>query len=281
MRIAVLTDSTAYLPEHLVQMHDIHIVPLSVIFGEEAYREELDVSTEQFYQRMGSEKELPKTSQPPIGVFVQELEHIRNNYDACICIHLSSGISGTYQTAISAGAMVEGLEVKVFDSEISCMVQGFYVLEAAQMAEQGATLDEIFARLNEMKTSMKAYFMVDDLNNLQKGGRLSSAQALVGSLLQVKPILHFQDKIIVPFEKIRTRKKALARIIGMLEEDAEKSTVEKVTFIHANDLESAQNLKMSFEEKYPEVKTDISHFGPVIGTHLGEGALGIGWYCKK
>ena len=281
MRIAVLTDSTAYLPKHLVDAQHIHIVHLSVIFGEEAYQEELDLSTEAFYQRMRSEKELPKTSQPPIGAFLEAFKRIRENYDACICIHLSSGISGTYQSAVSAGEMMEGLVVRAFDSEISCMVQGYYAIEAAKLAEQGASLDEIMARLDQMKESMKAYFMVNDLGNLQKGGRLSNTQALVGSLLQVKPILNFDNKVIVPFEKIRTKKKALARIIGMLEEDAKRVSVEQVTFIHANDLESAKSMRRDFEEKYPEVKTDISHFGPVIGTHLGEGALGVGWYWKN
>ena len=278
MKVAVLTDSTAYIPASLLKQYSIYTVPLSVTFGNESYREEMDISTAQFYERMRHEKELSKTSQPPIGVIVDKLEEISEKYDACICIHLSSGISGTYQSVLSAGNMVENLQVFAFDSEISCMAQGFYVLEAAKCIEQGETIEKMMDKLAKMKQHMRAYFMVDDLSNLQKGGRLSSAQALVGSLLQVKPVLHFQDKVIVPFEKIRTRKKALARILNLLDEDAEAGTVQKVTFIHANDYNSAAEMQAAFHEKYPHIETDISYFGPVIGTHLGEGALGVGWY---
>jgi len=281
MKTAILTDSTAYIPDNLLEQYNIYTVPLSVIFKEETYRESIDLSTDAFYEKMRNTPELPKTSQPPIGLIVETMEEISKAHDACICIHLSSGISGTYQSAISAGEMVEGLLVYGFDSEVSCMAQGFYVLEAARMAQDGHTPEAICKRLAEMKKTLRAYFMVDDLKNLQKGGRLSSAQALVGSMLQVKPILHFENKVIVPFAKIRTRKKALANIIGMLEDDAATGKVAEVTFIHANALESAQELQTAFKEKFPDVKTNISIFGPVIGTHLGEGALGIGWYLNE
>ncbi|WLV23988.1 DegV family protein [Aciduricibacillus chroicocephali] len=281
MKTAVLTDSTAYIPDNLLEQYNIYTVPLSVNFESETYREGLDLSTEAFYEKMRSTPELPKTSQPPIGLIVETLEEISKEHDACICIHLSSGISGTYQSVLSAGTMVEELEVFGFDSEISCMAQGFYVLEAAKMAQDGETPDVICARLAEMKKTLRAYFMVDDLKNLQKGGRLSSAQALIGSMLQVKPILHVENKVIVPFAKIRTRKKAIATIMGMLEEDAATGKLAKVTFIHANALEMVKELQMAFSEKFPEVETILSTFGPVIGTHLGEGALGIGWYLNE
>jgi len=278
MSIAVMTDSTAYIPEDLLNAYQIYTVPLSVQFGEESYREEIDISTEAFYHKVKLSKDFPKTSQPPIGLILEKYEEISKKHDACISIHLSSGISGTYQTAASAGNMVSGFKVYPFDSEISAMAQGFYVVEAAKMARDGETAEAILARLEKMKEQMHAFFMVDDLGNLQRGGRLSSAQAIVGSLLQVKPILHFQDKVIVPFEKIRTQKKAIARIMGMLEADAEADRVEKVTFIHANNVEAAKQMEADFKEKHPDLETLISYFGPVIGTHLGEGALGVAWY---
>lgn len=130
-----------------------------------------------------------------------------------------------------------------------------------------------------MKKTMRAYFMVDDLAHLQRGGRLSGAQALIGSLLQVKPILHFDDKVIVPFEKIRTRKKAMRRIVEMLKEDAAKMPLE-AAIIHANRPEDAEKWRAELQEELPEVDFTISHFGPVIGTHLGEGSLGLGWVKK-
>lgn len=281
MKVAVMTDSTAYIPADVRDKHDIHMVPLSVVFDDSSYQEEIDITTEEFYEKMKGIKGLPTTSQPSIGYVTQKLEELAKEYDAVISIHLSSGISGTCQTVASAGEMVEGIDVYAYDSEMSCMVQGFYTLEAAEMAKQNKTPEEILKRLDKMKESMRAYFMVDDLTNLQRGGRLSGAQALVGSLLQIKPILHFSDKLIVPFEKIRTSKKAISRIIGMLEEDAAKGKQLRVVFIHANNESSAIKLRDDFLEKYPDMDTSISYFGPVIGTHLGEGAIGVGWYVKK
>lgn len=280
MKIAVMTDSTSYIPAKVREDLHIHMVPLSVTFGEDTYREELDITSEEFYKKLKEHKSLPTTSQPSIGYITDKLEQLAEDYDAVISVHLSSGISGTYDTVASASTMVDGIKVHAFDSEVSCYVQAFYVLEAVQLVKENKTPEEIIARLDQMKTNMKAYFMVDDLTNLVRGGRLSNAQALVGSLLQVKPILHFVDKKIVPFEKIRTRKKALSRIIGMVEAEAEAGKDLKVTFIHGNNEASAKEIEADFNAKYPHVETVVSHFGPVIGTHLGEGAVGVGWYEK-
>ncbi|XQY91526.1 DegV family protein [Metabacillus sp. HB246100] len=280
MKTAILTDSTAYIPKHIREQYNIHMIPLSVIFGSETYQEEVEITAEEFFAEMKQHQELPTTSQPPVGEFVELFEALSKEYDAVISIHLSSGISGTYNGALTAGTMVEGIKVYPFDSEISCMVQGFYALEAAELAEDGAEPEKIMERLNEMKRSMRAYFMVDDLTNLQRGGRLSGAQALIGSLLQVKPILHFVDKVIVPFEKIRTKKKALNRVYELFHEDASQEIPMRAVIIHANRPDEVEGIKRDLEQKYPHVEFMISYFGPVIGTHLGEGAIGLGWYKK-
>jgi DegV family protein with EDD domain len=279
MKTAVVTDSTAYIPKELREQYNIHMIPLSVIFGNESYREEIDISAEQFYEEV-KRRELPTTSQPPVGEFVELFENLAKEYDAVISIHLSSGISGTYQGSVTAGNMVDHIKVYPFDSEISCMVQGMYALEAAKMAQQGKDPQDIIARLNEMKQSTRAYFMVDDLSHLQRGGRLSGAQAFIGSLLQVKPLLHFVDKVIVPFEKIRTRKRAMKRIVELLAEDAKSGEAYQAAIIHANREEEAKKWKAELEVQFPNVEFMISYFGPVIGTHLGEGAMGLGWVKK-
>ncbi|MFJ7977678.1 DegV family protein [Peribacillus sp. NPDC096379] len=278
MKTAVVTDSTAYIPELIRKQFHIHMVPLQVVIGDEAYREEIDITADEFYDVVKTEDKLPTTSQPPTGLFIEKYEQLAKEYDAVVSIHLSSGISGTYQGAISAGDMVEGLDVYAFDSEISCYVQGFYVLEAAKMALDGKGPDEILARLEVIKQSARAYFMVDDLAHLQRGGRLNSAQVLIGSLLQVKPILHFVDKVIVPFEKIRTRKKAMKRIADLLGQDVAQGGMYKAVIIHAKREEEAKDWKEELEAIYPNVEFDISYFGPVIGTHLGEGSMAMGWY---
>ena len=279
MKTAVVTDSTAYLSKDVAEQLNIYIIPLNVIFGEESYQEELELSADQFYEEV-KQKELPKTSQPPIGQFIQLFERLAADYDAVISIHLSSGISGTYQGAVSAGNMVDGIQVYAFDSEISCMAQGFYVMEAAKMAADGKDPEAIIARLDEMKQSTRAYFMVDDLSHLKRGGRLSSAEALIGGLLQVKPLLHFENKVIVPFEKIRTRKKAMKRIVELLQEDVKSGANYQASIIHANREEEAIAWKKELQVECPNVEFSISYFGAVIGTHLGEGSMGLAWTKK-
>ncbi|WP_045518229.1 DegV family protein [Neobacillus niacini] len=279
MKTAVVTDSTAYIPKEIRDKWNIQMIPLNVIFGNEAYQEEVDITAGQFYQQV-KEKELPTTSQPPIGQFVELFERLSKDYDAVISIHLSSGISGTFAGAVTASTMVDNIKVYPFDSEFSCMPQGLYAIKAAKMAKNGEEADKIMSRLEELKKTARAYFMVDDLSHLQRGGRLSSAQAIIGSLLQVKPLLHFEERVIVPFEKIRTRKKAMKRMVDLLGEDAASGENYQAAIIHANREEEALDWKSELETLYPNVEFTISYFGPVIGTHLGEGAMGLGWMKK-
>ncbi|MFB7157005.1 MULTISPECIES: DegV family protein [unclassified Lysinibacillus] len=280
MRTAIVTDSTAYISAEERARLNIHMIPLSVNISGQLFEEEVDITASEFYDKVRGAKEFPKTTQPPIGEFAALFEELAKEYDEVISIHLSSGISGTYQGAIQAGEMVEGIEVSTFDSEISCAVQGFYVLRAAEMAAQGVSAKEILASLADMKQSVRAYFIVDDLAHLQRGGRLSAAAALIGGLLQVKPILHFADKVIVPFEKIRTRKKALKRAEELLAEDASKYEAMDAVVIHANCQAEAEEWLAQLAATYPNVNFKLSYFGPVIGTHLGEGSMGLGWTKK-
>ncbi|AEB25745.1 MULTISPECIES: DegV family protein [Bacillus] len=282
MNIAVVTDSTAYIPIEMREEHHIHMIPLQVVFGEKTFREETELDWRSFYKEVKNHDELPTTSQPSFGELIALYEELGKTYDAVISIHLSSGISGTYNSAASANAMVDHIKVYPFDSEISCLAQGFYALKAAQLIKDGVdSPEEIIKELEEMKKTVRAYFMVDDLSHLQRGGRLSSAQAFIGGLLKVKPILHFDNKLIVPFEKIRTRKKAISRILELFAEDASKGIPMRAAVIHANREEEAAEIIQELSGKYPHVEFYNSYFGAVIGTHLGEGAIGIGWCFKN
>lgn len=282
MKIAVVTDSTAYIPKEMREEHHIHMISLQVVFGEKTFREETELDWRSFYKEVKNHDELPTTSQPSFGELIALYEELGKTYDAVISIHLSSGISGTYNSAASANTMVDHIKVYPFDSEISCLAQGFYALKAAQLIKDGVdSPEEIIKELEEMKKTVRAYFMVDDLSHLQRGGRLSSAQAFIGGLLKVKPILHFDNKIIVPFEKIRTRKKAISRIFELFGEDASKGIPMRAAVIHANREEEAADIIQELSGKYPHVEFYNSYFGAVIGTHLGEGAIGIGWCFKN
>jgi DegV family protein with EDD domain len=146
MKTAVVTDSTAYIPKDIRDKWNIHMIPLNIIFGNEVYQEEVDITWSQFYEEVKT-RELPTTSQPPIGQFVELFESLSREYDAVICVHLSSGISGTFQGAVTASTMVDGITVYPFDSEISCMVQGFYAIEAAKLASRGEDAASIMSQL--------------------------------------------------------------------------------------------------------------------------------------
>ncbi|WP_323703044.1 fatty acid kinase binding subunit FakB1 [Mammaliicoccus sp. Dog046] len=279
MKIAVLTDSTAYLDQSYLEKYQIKTIALNVIFNDEAYKELSDLNTDDFYKRMRNESQLPTTSQPAMGEYVKLLEELKEEgYTDVIAVHLSSGISGTYQSAVTANAMVDGIKVHPFDSEISCAVQGFYALKASQLVEQGMTVvDNILEQLEAMKETTNAYFIVDDLNNLKKGGRLSSAQALVGTMLQVKPLLHFVDTKIVPYDKVRTKKRAMKHIEEQVKLEVEGNSDLSIVVIHGNDEAAGQAWKAQIEQLFPEANVILSYFGPVIGTHLGEGSLGLGF----
>lgn len=156
MSIAVVTDSTAYLSPEERKKYNIFMIPLSVTLEDGVYEEEIEIQAQEFYDKVRNSKVFPKTSQPPIGKFVELFETLAKDYDEVICIHLSSGISGTFQSALQAGSMVEGIVVHGFDSEISCAPQGYYAIQAAKMAQEGKSSSEILEKLEEIKRQMRA-----------------------------------------------------------------------------------------------------------------------------
>ncbi len=278
-KVAIITDSTSYLPKNLREQYNIRMVPLNVIFENESYQEETELTADDFYLQVREGGNLPKTSQPAVGLFVDLYGKLaEEGYTDAIVVTLSSEISGTYQSAVSAKSMVDSIHVEVFDSEISCMPQGFFALEAAKMAAQGQVAKVILSRLKVIRAKgIPAYFMVDDLSHLHRGGRLNSAQFFVGNLLQVKPVLQFVDKKIVPFEKIRTRKKAIKRLFELIHEDLGKDETAQISVIHANREEEAKGYAEELRRDFPNAEVIITYFGPVIGTHLGEGSIGLTW----
>ncbi len=280
MKVAVVVDSTSYLPEHILAEHNIYTIPLNVVIGDKIFKEN-EIDNKWYYAEMASLDELPTTSQPSIGDYILLLESLyRDGYTDVISFHLSAELSGTCQNARAAAASVDGINVHVVDTEIAAAPLGFIALYAAQNLDK-KPLEELLADVNEMKQkgNMNAFFLVDTLTNLQKGGRLSNAQAFIGGLLKIKPILEFQDGKIVAIEKIRTQKKAMLKIEAMLKNEFRKHEGKELTacLIHANAEELGKRYKTELEEKFPQVKFVLQEFGPVVGTHLGEGALGIGF----
>jgi DegV family protein with EDD domain len=279
MKIAVLTDSTSYLSQTLIDKYNIKVAPLSVTFDSgENFVENATISTDEFYKRMKTSNTIPTTSQPAIGDFLDKFEQLsEEGYTDVICVFLSGGISGCYQTATQAGEMVEDINVHTFDSKLAAMVEGAYVLKAIEMIEQNFEPQAIIEELYAMREDTGAVLMVDDLKNLQKSGRITGAQAWIGTMLKMKPVLKFDDGKIVPDEKVRTKKRALRKMIDKV--IAEVKEFEEVTlFVIEGDIaEDSDWIQNELEENYAQYPVYRSSFGPVIAAHLGSGGIGLGY----
>ena len=281
MKIAVVTDSTAYLSAEQVKENDIHVVPIPFTVDGQTYREGVDITTTDFYAKLRTAREFPKTSQPPVGELLSLYEELgKQGYDTVISIHLAGTISGLVATLESVKDQVPGVRVIPFDSRITVILMGMLAVKAARMANAGKSADEIIAALTELRDTIGEYFVVDDLQNLVRGGRLSNTAAFIGSVLKIKPLLTFDEQTdeIVGFEKVRSTKKALKRAEALFAERIKDVDYPLHLFvIHANDPEMAAKWQHRLQKQYPDYPVDISYFGPVIGTHLGEKALALAW----
>lgn len=281
MKIAVVTDSTAYLTKQQVEENDIKVIPIPVIIDNQVYQEGIDITSDEFYKKLKNSSSFPSTSQPSIGELIDFYEKLgEEGYEAVISIHLASTISGFVQTLQTVAAEVKNTRVIPFDSQITVMVMGNLVLAAAKMVKQGFDPDIIIKKLEQLRATTNEVFIVDDLQNLVRGGRLSNASAFIGSVLKIKPLLTFDrhSHKIVAFEKVRSMKKAIKRAEELFEND--RQTIDyplRLIVIHANDETAAIQWQTKLAEKYPAYPVDISYFGPVIGTHLGERAIALAW----
>ena len=280
-KIAIVMDSTAYLPDELTKELNIRTVYLNIVIDGNSYKEVIDMPLDKYYDYLKDpNNSFPTTSQPAIGEVVSCLEKLKEEgYTDVIAIALSSGISGTFSSYSVADLMVDGINVHPFDSEVACRPEGYYAIKAAGLIKEGKSSKEIIATLDEMKKVSKAYFMADDLSHLQRSGRLNGAQAIVGNLLQVKPLLHFEDKVIVPFQKIRTYKKVVLRIYELFDEFYQQHKDENISVcvLHVDAIEKAEEIKNHIKEVYPNVNVEIDGISPVVSTHLGIGAIGFAW----
>ncbi|MBA8761078.1 fatty acid kinase binding subunit FakB1 [Staphylococcus coagulans] len=278
MKIAVMTDSTSYIPQRVLEKNNIRVVPLSITLENgENYKENISIFADEFYDILEKSATIPTTSQPAIGEMINAYEAYKNEgYTDVITVHLSSGISGAYQTALQAADMVEGINVHPVDSKIACLPEGALVIRALDLIAQGLDVQEILADLIEMRDHTGAFLVVDDLKNLHKSGRITGAQAWIGNLLKMKPVLTFEDGLIVPYEKVRTKKKALKLIEQKAIELADQFDTATVMVIGGNNKEESRDVFQSLRERFPEKNFAFSEFGPVISSHLGLGGFGIG-----
>lgn len=278
-RIAFVTDSTAGLPADQVEKYRVTVVPLQVIFGTETFRDGIDLTQPQFFARLKAAKTLPTTSQPSVGDFQEAYRRVLQDpdVDSIISVSLSSHLSGTYSAAVQAAEAVgkeSGKRISVVDSLSVYMCEGFMVIDGARAAAEGRSHDEVLALIDKMVPKIKLLVLVDTLEYLARGGRIGGAQALLGGLLNVKPILHVEQGRVEPMERVRTRRKAMERLVE-LGVTATKGKPCQVCMGHAEAEEEARALGKMVQERMNVVEMFFGEIGPVVSTHTGPGAIGF------
>lgn len=275
--IKIVTDSTADLSEELLRKYHISVLPLSISIDGTVYRDRFDIQPDEFIEKMESAAELPKSSQPPLGAFIELYEELTADGSEVISIHLSSELSGTYQTAVSASNMVGG-NITVIDSMYISKGLGFQVVRAALLAEEGMTAEAIVKDLENLRDRTSLYVTIDHFDNLIKGGRIGRGKALLGSLLKVKPIARLEDGIYTPEKNVRSSSQLIRYLTGQFVSAVKGRTVQAIGIAHADALDLAHRLKDSLLEHIPGIDIDIDYTTPIISVHTGKGAIGFTFY---
>lgn len=275
MPVKIVTDSAADLSPELVAAHDIRVVPLTIRFGDDEYVDGVDLTPQAFYDKMAELDILPATAAPSPGAFEQAFRDAGANGDPVVCINLSSQLSATMQSAQTAAKALDGeIDVRVVDSKSITAGLGLQVLAAAEAAANGASADEVVAIVEDLSSRSKVFGALDTLENLKKGGRIGGAQAMIGSILSIKPIIDISTGVVTEAGKQRTRKKAMAWLRDTL---FEQPDVGHVAVCHgcSDDVEELVEL---LAPRYGRDKITIWTIGPVIGTHGGPRVVGLVWH---
>lgn len=272
-RFAVVTDSTADVPAAWRERYGIEVVPLKVLFGKETFRDGVDITNEQFFTRLASATSLPTTSAPSPGEFAEVYQRLAKDYEGCISIHIGAQLSATAEAARVGAASLDGFRVEVIDSETVSMPIAFLCRVAAECP----TLDGAVAAVKERVPKSRVLALLDTLRYLEMGGRLSRAQAMIGTMLDVKPLLLVKDKEIKPVDRVRTRARAIGRMIEFFMSEV---PVEHLAVMHAQAADEADHIAGELRERMPDQEIAFGQIGCVLGTHTGPRALGI-VYLKR
>jgi DegV family protein with EDD domain len=272
-RVKIVTDSTSYINKEYLVQSDIASVPLSVIFQGTVTNEGFPGEFDSFYEKLKTSEDFPTTSQPSIQAFYDVFKPALDNGQEIIAIVLSSKLSGTYNSAMAAALMCETDKIVVIDSETCGPNLRFLVERANELSLDGLSRDEIVDIINKEKKRTGINITVGSLEYLKRGGRLSSTQALIGTLLSIKPIIALIDGKLEPIDKVRGKSKAIAAMISNIPQD-----VKRISICQIQNLDDAEDIRTVLKEKFPKAEISFSELGPVVGSHLGPKALGI---CYK
>ena len=278
MKLAVITDSSAFLQAETLRKEDLFVLDIPVNIDGQEYVEGVNLTAQEFYEKMASASELPKTSQPSIAKLDEILSSLKaKGYTHALGLFLSSGISGFYQNIQYMKDEFEGLTIAFPDTRITSAPLGYMAESVFKWVEQGDGFESILDKVTEQIENTSAFIMVDDLDHLVKGGRLSNGAAILGNLLSIKPILYFNDQgVIEVYEKVRTEKKATKRLVEIVKEATANGNYQ-ITVIHGNAPQKAVDLRQLLIDGGVATDVSIATFGSVIGTHLGEGSIALGY----
>ena len=278
MKLAVITDSSAFLQAETLRKEDLFVLDIPVNIDGQEYVEGVNLTAQEFYEKMASASELPKTSQPSIAKLDEILSSLKDKgYTHALGLFLSSGISGFHQNIQYMKDEYAGLTIAFPDTRITSAPLGYMVESVFRWAEQGEEFTTILDQLENQIQKTSAFIMVDDLDHLVKGGRLSNGAAILGNLLSIKPILYFNDQgVIEVYEKVRTEKKATKRLVEIVKEATANGNYQ-ITVIHGNAPQKAADLRQLLIDGGVATDVSIATFGSVIGTHLGEGSIALGY----
>lgn len=279
-RIRVVTDTTAVLPREYVEAHHVENVPQIIMFGQESFQEDYEISFADFIRRLRTSKQLPKTAAPPPGLLVEAYRRQLAEADTILSLHPSTEVSGTVRSAITAKEeSFPEADIRVLDTRTVGANLASMVLDAVEWAENGVSADEIMSRLQAMIPRSRIYFLVATLEYLQKGGRIGGASALIGTLLQIKPILELRDGRVEPLEKVRTHHQALARLKELVIERCPRDPSAHLSVMNAGEVEAAERLAHELASTLGAKHVPIYNVGASITTHGGPGILAVAFFA--
>ncbi len=280
MAVKIVGDTSSCISPEMAQQLDLTIVPLRVNFGTETLRDGEDISPMEFLDRLAKSKLFPTTSQPPAGDFLEVFKKLRTAGHEVLCVLLSNKLSGTVMSANTAKEQLNDEHVHIFDTLNVAAGDSILLLEAARMAQAGKSVDEIMQRLEFMRDKVHLYFVVDTLEYLAKGGRVGNAQAFIGSLLQMKPILKVENGLVEGAERIRTTSKAQARLREIVAEGIAGRSGVQVIVLYTSITDTAQALADEIQTKYHLPEVHVQTISPVVAAHVGPRALGVAFYAE-
>lgn len=276
-KVRIVTDSTSDLPKELVERYQITVVPLNVHMDDEVYKDQVTISAEEFFEKLPRCKGLPRTSQPSPGDFIEVYQRLSTECESIISIHISEEMSGTLHSARLATESVSGVDIEIIDSRSVSMGLGLIVLEAAKAAMEGKDRAEVLRIIDDAQKALRVIFVVDTLEYLEKNGRIGKAQAFLGSVLSIKPVLGIEDGVIVPLEKMRGSKKALTRLVEIAKGDLKGGSI-RGAMVHGAAPDKLAFVREGLEAVFTRVDIISGTVGPVVGVHAGPGVMGLMYF---